>query len=415
MHRVAITGVGIISCLGNDVPTVARALYEGRSGVAVDPARVALGFRSPLTGMIRGFDPQAYLSRKERKTMTDFGLQAYVAAMEAIAMSGLDPADLRNPQTGLVYGCDSSCQAAVEQTELTRQAQSTRTITSGCIFRAMTSNVTMNLNTLLGTQGACWTLGSACSSGGHAVGQAADLIACGRQERVLCGGAQEINWESMCSFDALEAFSTRIEAPAEASRPFDADRDGLVPSGGAASILLERYDLAQARGAAILGEVRGYGFSSDGERLSVPSVGGLQRAMEMALGQASWGTDQVDYICAHATSTAQGDASEAANIRRVFSEHRPWVSALKGMTGHELWMSGASQVVYCTIMAQHGFVARSLNLQRLDPACEGLRMAVDRLEAPPLHVLANAAGFGGTNSCLALDFAVGNQHSFPHR
>jgi 3-oxoacyl-[acyl-carrier-protein] synthase-1 len=359
--------------------------------------------------MIRGFDPQAYLSRKERKTMTDFGLQAYVSAMEAVGMSGLDPADLRNPRTGLIYGCDSSCQAADEQTGLTRQAQSTRSITSGCIFRAMTSNVTMNLNTLLGTQGACWTLSSACSSGGHAVGQAADLIACGRQDRVLCGGAQEINWESMCSFDALEAFSTRVDAPAEASRPFDADRDGLVPSGGAASVLLERYDLARARGATILGEVRGYGFSSDGERLSVPSVGGLQRAMEMALDQANWSTGQIDFICAHATSTVPGDASEAANIRRVFPDCRPWVSALKAMTGHELWMSGASQVVYCTIMAQQGFVARSLNLHRLDPACEGLRIAVDRIEAPPARMLANAAGFGGTNSCLALDFTRGNQ------
>ena len=405
MHRVAITGVGIVSCLGNDVPTVGQALYDGASGVVLDPERVALGFRSPLTGMVRGFDPKAHLSRKERKTMTDFGLQAYVSAMEAITMAGLEPADLRNPRVGLVYGADSSCQAAIEQANLTREAESTRNITSGCVFRAMTSNVTMNLNALLGTQGACWSLGSACSSGGHAVGQAADLIALGRQDRVICGGAQEINWESMCSFDAINAFSTRIDAPAEASRPFDADRDGLVPSGGAASILLERYDLAQSRGATILGEIRGYGFSSDGERLSVPSIGGLQRAMEMALEQASWVPDQIDCICAHATSTPQGDASEAANIGRVFQDHRPWVTALKSMTGHELWMTGASGVVYCTIMAQRGFIARTRNFSRPGPACEDLRITIARVEAPPTRVLANSAGFGGTNSCLALDFA----------
>lgn len=235
MFRVAITGVGIISCLGNDRETVGQALREGRSGVAVDPQRQALGFRSPLTGAIRDFDPTRYLSKKQRKTMPDFAVWTHTAVMEALAQARLDPAEIANEETGLIFGCDSSCLAAVEQTQTVRQTGETTSIGSGLIFRSMTSTVTMNLNTLLGTRGACWSIASACSSGGHAVGQAADLIALGRQERMICGGAQEINWESMCSFDGLGAFSVRIDEPAAACRPFDAGRDGLVPSGGAAS------------------------------------------------------------------------------------------------------------------------------------------------------------------------------------
>ena len=263
----------------------------------------------------------------------------------------------------------------------------------------------MNLNTLLQTRGACWTISSACSSGGHAVGQAADLITLGRQERVICGGAQEINWESMCSFDGLGAFSTRVEAPAAACRPFDAGRDGLVPSGGAAALVLERYDLARARGATILGEVVAYGFSSDGENLSVPSRDGLQRAMRRALASGGLRPADIDYLCAHATSTTAGDAAEAANITAVFGPKTPPISSLKSMTGHELWMSGASQVVYSVIMAREGFIAPNLNFCAADEATAGLNIITEALSRSPENVLCNAAGFGGTNSCLLLRFA----------
>jgi len=269
----------------------------------------------------------------------------------------------------------------------------------------MTSCITMNLNTLFHTRGACWTISSACSSGGHAVGQAADLIAMGRQERVICGGAQEINWESMCSFDALNAFSIRTDAPHAASRPFDADRDGLVPSGGAAALVLERYDLARARGAAILGEVCGYGFSSDGNNLSVPSVDGLQRAMSKAIEGAGRKPADIDYLCAHATSTPAGDAAEADNIVAVFGSRTPWISSLKSMTGHELWMSGASQVVYSTIMAQQGFIAPNVNFTTPDESSARLRIVTEAIPRAPEHVLCNSAGFGGTNSCLVLRFS----------
>lgn len=404
MHRVAITGVGIVSCLGNTVETVAGALRAGKSGIIFDENRRKLGFRSPLTGTIRDFDPRKVLSKKQCKTMPDFAVQTYAAAMDALLMSGLSPEEVQNEETGLIFGCDSSCIAAIEQVDLLRERGETKLIGSGLVFRSMTSCITMNLNTLLKTGGACWTISSACSSGGHAVGQAADLIALGRQERVICGGAQEINWESMCSFDALGAFSIRLDDPESASRPFDARRDGLVPSGGAAALVLERYDLALARGAAILGEIKGYGFSSDGNHISVPSREGLQRAMRKSLSQAGLQPGDIGYICAHATSTPAGDAAEAENISAVFGPKTPWVSSLKSMTGHELWMSGASQVVYSVIMARQGFIAPNANFSEPDEFSARLNIATEAINHPPEHVLCNSAGFGGTNSCLVLRF-----------
>ena len=404
MYRVAITGVGIVSCLGSNVEAVAEALRLGQSGIVSDENRRQLGFRSSLTGMVKGFEASSVLSRKQRKTMPDFAIQAYAAAKDAIGMSGLAAEQVKNDETGLIFGCDSSCIAAVEQVDLLREKGETKLIGSGLVFRSMTSNVTMNLNTLLQTQGACWTISSACSSGGHAVGQAADLIAMGRQERVICGGAQEINWQSMCSFDALGAFSIGMDSPATASRPFDSGRDGLVPSGGAAALVLERYDLAVARGAKILGEVLSYAFSSDGQHLSVPSRGGLQRAMGKAIDGAGLKPGDIDYVCAHATSTPAGDAAEAENISAVFGSCSPWISSVKSMTGHELWMSGASQVVYSTIMALKGFIAPNINFRTPDDSSRGLRIAEETIPRAPELVLCNSAGFGGTNSCLVLRF-----------
>jgi 3-oxoacyl-[acyl-carrier-protein] synthase-1 len=404
MHRVAITGIGIISCLGNDIDSVGKALRQGKSGIIVDDARTEMGFRSPLTGAIRGFDSTNLLSKRNRKGMPDFAQQAYAAVMEALQMSGLDEKEIQSPETGLIFGCDSSCAAMVEQVERLRKYRDTASIGSGLTFRCITSTITINLNTILRTQGACWTISSACSSGGHAVGQAADLIALGRQERVICGGAQEINWESMCSFDGLGAFSTRVDEPEAASRPFDAQRDGLVPSGGAAALLLERYDLAKKRGAKILGEVGAYAFSSDGYHISIPSEEGLKRAINRALETAKFRPGDIDYLCAHATSTPAGDAAEAKNISAVFGSKTPLISALKSMTGHELWMSGASQAVYSTIMAQQGFIAPNINFQEPDESSKNLNIVRETIHRPPQTVLCNSAGFGGTNSCLILDF-----------
>jgi 3-oxoacyl-[acyl-carrier-protein] synthase-1 len=402
MHRVAITGIGVVSCLGSNVGKTAGSLRLGKSGIGIDEKRKEMGFRSPLTGIIRDFKATDFLTRKQRKTMTDFTIQAYAAVREALGMSGLRDEEIQNPETGLVFGCDSSCIAAVEQVELLRKHAETRSIGSGYVFRSMTSNITMNLNTILKTKGACWTVSSACSSGGHAVGQAADLIALGRQDRVICGGAQEISWESMCSFDALGAFSMRIEEPEAACRPFDAKRDGLVPSGGAAALVLERYDAAKQRSAKILGEIKAYGFSSDGTHISVPSRAGLTTVMQKTLKRANLKPSEIDYISAHATSTAVGDSAEAQSISMIFGEKTPWVSSLKSMVGHELWMAGASSVVYSIIMAQEGFIAKNLNFEEPDKDSKKLNIVTETINRAPETILCNSAGFGGTNSCIIL-------------
>ncbi|BCS88434.1 beta-ketoacyl-[acyl-carrier-protein] synthase family protein [Pseudodesulfovibrio sediminis] len=404
MHEVVITGIGIISVLGNSIESVSTALYRGQSGVIIDEERIGLGFESPLTGAITDFAPSSSLTRKQRKTMTDHAVQAHAAAMEALEMSGLQPEEWQNDQTGIIFGCDSSCLAPLEHVRLLKERGETALIGSGGVFRSMTSNVTMNLNTLLKTQGASWSLSSACSSGGHAVGQGAVLIASGQQERIICGGAQEINWQSMCSFDGLGAFASVGNSPEKACRPFDKDRTGLVPSGGAAVVILERRDLAVKRNATILGTLCGYGFSSDGEHLSVPSKTGLSRAGEMALNNSSLIPGDIDYVCAHATATPAGDIAEATNLKNLFADHSPVISSLKSMTGHELWMSGASQVVYTTLMAQKGFIAPNINLETLTPEAEGLNITPKTIERPPKKVLCNSAGFGGTNSCLVLSY-----------
>jgi len=407
MHSVAITGVGIVSCLGSGSGRVLDSLRAGRSGIRLDPRRTELGFRSALTGAIDDFVfPK--LDRKRTRTLTTFGLQAYGAAVEAIEAAGWTDEDVRNARTGLIVGNDSSALASIEQAEITRREKSTFPIGGSLVFRALNSTVSMNLNTLLGNRGASWTLSGACASGSHAIGQAADLIALGRQDRVVCGGAQEINWESIASFDATNAFSTRQNAPEEASRPFDAGRDGLVPSGGAAMLALERGDLARQRGATILGWVRSYAFSSDGQNLAAPSGEGLRACMEECLSRAQVGTESVDCIAAHATSTPLGDAVEAGAIAQVFGEATggkrvPWVVSFKGMVGHEMWMAGASQVVYTLLMARGGFIAANRNFERQEEGAARLRVVKEIVDTTPRWVLCNAAGFGGTNSCLLIE------------
>ncbi len=406
MNRVAITGVGAISCLGCDRQGIVESLYQGRSGIVSDPRRKELGFRSSLTGAIKDFDVSRYASRKIRKSMTLFSIQSYAAALQAIEQSGLEPQELQNDRSGIIFGCDSSCQTAYEQSVITEEKKSTGRLGSGYVFRSMTSNVTMNLNVLLKTKGACWTISSACSSSGHAVGQAADLIISGKQERVICGGAQEITWQSMCSFDSLGAFSIRQDNPAEASRPFSHDRDGLVPSGGAAAIILENYDIARERGATILGEICGYGFSSDGYNISVPDADGIARAMKMALRTAGIQPGTIDYICAHATSTPVGDKVEAEAISSLFEEQKPSVSSLKSISGHELWMAGAAQIVYTTLMSNKGFTAANINFAGPDEYSSKLNIITETINIPPRMALCNSAGFGGTNSSLIVRYEV---------
>lgn len=401
-RRVAITGAGIVSVLGTGLDAVTASLRRGTSGVRLLPERRELGFRSGLSGVIEGFEPRYPLSKKARKSMTDFGVWAHDAVMEAIESAALPFELIRGPRTGVIFGNDSTVVASYEQVEQTRRLRSTSQLSSGMVFQSMNSTVTMNLSANLGTGGASWTLSGACASGGHAIGQAAELIAAGRQDRVLCGGAQEINWQSVCSFDTLCAFSVREDDPEGASRPFDADRDGLVPSGGSAALVLEDWDSARDRGARILGEILSYAFSADGGHIALTTGDGLARCMAEALALASLDPSRVDFICAHGTSTVQGDAAEAKAIDDVFSPSRPWVMSTKSMTGHEMWMSGAGQAVYALAMARGGFIAPNRNFVRPDASTACLRIPAEAVPETPEIILLNSAGFGGTNSCLLI-------------
>lgn len=403
MRRVVITGVGMVSVLGLTRDSIAQALYYGRSGIVFEPERLEQGMRSGLTGRITDFDTGRFLNRKQRKSMPDFAVQAHAAVMDALQQAQLAPEQVRYEDCGLVFGNDSSVLACLEQATALRDSGSTMGMGSGHVFRCMNSTISMNLNALLGNLGPSWTISSACASGSHAVGMAADYIRLGRLNRVICGAAQETGWQAVSAFDGLGAFSLN-PSPEHASRPFDANRDGLVPSGGAAALVLEDYALALQRGAPILGEILGFGCSSDGEGLAAPSHSGLARAMSMALSEAHVTPADIDIINAHATSTPRGDAAEAANIRAVFSSACPPVTALKSLTGHELWMSGAAQVAYAAIMSEKGFTAGTRNFAAPDVDTAGLPILTRSLDRPPGLMLCNAAGFGGSNACLVVRF-----------
>jgi 3-oxoacyl-[acyl-carrier-protein] synthase-1 len=401
-REVVVTGVGVISCLGQGVDAVSRALRAGASGIVVDPERKALGFRSSLTGKIANFDPSAHLPRKARKTLPEVGVWAYAAAEEARALAGLSPDDLRGPGTGVIVGNDSAAAATVDAIDKARAEKTTHTLGSGLVFQCMTSSVSMNLSTLYGAQGACWTLAAACSSGAHAVGQGALLVAAGLQEVVLAGGAQEINPYAFATFDAINAFSLREGDPAGASRPFDRSRDGLVPSGGAAMLVLESEESARRRGARPLARIGGYAFSCDGEHISLANGKGALRCMTEALGRARLAPGEIEYVNAHATGTPQGDAAEARALAELFGGKDVPVSSTKSMTGHECWMAGASELVYSIVMMRDGFIAPTRNLTEPDEACAGLLLPRVALDRRPRTVLKNSFGFGGTNAALVL-------------
>jgi 3-oxoacyl-[acyl-carrier-protein] synthase-1 len=328
------------------------------------------------------------------------------AALEAVEHAGLRAEHLRTDRAGLIIGNDSTSAPNVAIADATRREKTTQMLGSGAIFQAMNSSPSMNLNTLLGTRGAAWTLAAACASGAHAVGQAYMLIKLGMQDVVVTGGMQEITWEGMASFDALGAFSKRMDAPQAASRPFDRARDGLVPSGGAAALILESESHLKARGGTPICEVRGYAFSSDGEHLTLPSGEGARRAMQGALRNAELNPGQIDYINAHATSTPAGDAKEAGAIRDVFGADTP-VSSTKSMTGHECWMSGASEVLYSALMLRGGFIAPNINFEAQEEDAPRINVVAKTVEQPLRNVLVNSFGFGGTNASIVLSSVFG--------
>jgi 3-oxoacyl-[acyl-carrier-protein] synthase-1 len=400
MQRVVITGMGIYSTIGKNLDEVRDSLYKGRSGIVFDPERKNLGFRSALTGAIDRPNLKGVLPRRMRVGVPEQGEYAYIATMEALKNAGIDENYLNENEVGILYGNDSSATPVVEAADLIREKKDTMLIGSGSIFQSMNSTVSMNLSVILKLKGINLTVSGACASGSHAIGLGYLLIKQGLQDAIICGGAQEINALSMGSFDALAAFSVREDEPTKASRPFDRDRDGLVPSGGAATVMIESYESAVKRGAPIIGEIMGYGFSSNGEHISVPNVIGPVRSLEMALKDAGMKPVDIDYLNAHATSTPVGDSNEAEAIFRLFNQGRIPVSSTKSMTGHEMWMGGASEVIYSMIMAQNSFIAPNINFENPDEHSAKLNIIKKTTEQKIDVFLSNAFGFGGTNSSL---------------
>ena len=402
MKRVVITGMGIYSCIGKNLEEVKTSLYNGKSGIVYDQERKDFGYRSPLTGMVESPNLKKQLSRRERISLGDEGAYAYVATIEALENAKLTQEYIDNNEVGILYGNDSTAKAVVDSVDKIREKKDTTLVGSGAIFKAMNSTVTMNLSTLFKLTGVNFTISAACASGSHAIGMAYQLIKSGLQDIVICGGAQEINKYAMGSFDGLGVFAMNLEHPEKASRPFDKNRDGLVPSGGAATLIVESYESAIKRGAPILAEIIGYGFSSNGEHISTPNVIGPSKAMSKAIKQAKLKPSQIEYVNAHATSTPVGDANEAKAIFSVFGENGPYVSSTKSMTGHECWMAGASEVIYSMLMMQHDFIAPNINLQEPDDDAKKLNLVSKTLDKKFDVFLSNSFGFGGTNSALII-------------
>lgn len=400
-NRVVITGMGIYSCIGTSLQEVQASLYEGRSGIIYDAERKKYGYRSALTGAVPAPQLKELLGRRERISMGEESEYAYMATLEAMATARIDADYLKTHEVGILYGNDSVAESVILTNDRIREKQDTTLVGSGAVFRTMNSTITMNLSTLFALRGVNMTISAACASGSHAVGLGYLLLQSGMQEMILCGGAQETNKYSMGSFDGLGVFSMREDTPEQASRPFDASRDGLVPSGGAATLVLETYESAQRRGVPILAEVVGYGFSSNGGHISTPNVEGPAQAMARALANASMQASQIDYINAHATSTPIGDANEAKAIHQIFGSQTP-VSSTKSMTGHECWMAGASEIIYSILMMQHDFIAPNINIERLDEDSQKLNIITHTQERPIRAFLSNSFGFGGTNSALVV-------------
>lgn len=398
--RVVITGMGIYSCIGTSLDEVKKSLYEGKSGIVFDKERKEFGFRSALTGMVPKPDLKPLLNRRQRASIGEETEYAYLATIQALKQAGIEDSFFDTNEVGIMYGNDSVSKAVIEAVDIVREKKDTALIGSGAIFKSMNSTVTMNLSTIFRLRGVNMTISAACASGSHAVGLGYMLIKSGFQDMVICGGTQEINKYAMGSFDGLGVFSADEENPTQASRPFDVSRNGLVPSGGGATLILESYESAQKRGAHIIAEVAGYGFSSNGGHISTPNVEGPATAMKRAMENAGMQADEIDYINAHATSTPLGDSNEAKAIFEVFGDNNTPVSSTKSMTGHECWMAGASEIIYSILMMQNDFIAPNINLDQPDDDSSKLNLITKTKSAQINAFLSNSFGFGGTNSAI---------------
>ena len=399
-RRVVITGMGIWSCIGTSLDEVRQSLYEGRSGIIFSQERKDAGFRSPICGNVPKPDLKKVLSRNVRQMMPEEAQYAYLATVQALEQARLTQDYIDAHEVGVIYGNDSVAESTMVAMDKFRRAGSTAACGSGAIFQSMNSTVTMNLATLFHLKGINLTASAACASGSQSLGLGFLLIKNGLQDCIVCGGAEENNMYGIASFDALQTFSTRLDDPTKASRPFDSGRDGLVPSGGAATLIIESYEHAVKRGATILGEILGWGFSGNGEHISTPNVEGPARSLQRCLESAGVAPTEIGYVNAHATSTPIGDSREAEAIARVFGDYRVPVTSTKSQTGHEMWMAGASEIVYSMLMMKNGFIGGSLNFENPDDVTRCINVIPETREQHFDMFLSNSFGFGGTNSTL---------------
>ncbi|RHJ93668.1 beta-ketoacyl-[acyl-carrier-protein] synthase family protein [Parabacteroides bouchesdurhonensis] len=399
-NRVVITGMGIWSCLGTSLDEVRDSLYTGKSGIVFSPERKQAGFRSALCADVALPDLKPFIPRNMRQFMPEEAQYAYMATRQALENARLDLDYIEKHEVGIIYGNDSVAEATMHALDKFREFQDTAACGSGAIFQSMNSTVTMNLACLFRLRGINLTASAACASGSQSIGLASLLIRNGLQECVVCGGAQEANMYSVAAFDGIQSFSVRENDPARASRPFDRDRDGLVPGGGAATVILESYEHAVRRGAPILGKIVSWGFSSNGDHISTPNVEGPARSLELCLKNGGITPDQIQYINAHATSTHIGDIREAQAIARIFGDRNVPVTSTKSQTGHEMWMAGASEIIYSMLMMKNDFIAGNLNFENPDEETACINVLPECREIHFNMFLSNSFGFGGTNSTL---------------
>lgn len=399
-RRVVITGMGIWSCLGTTLDDVCNALYTGKSGIVFSQERKDAGFRSALCASVERPDLKPFVSRNLRQFMPEEAQYAYMATRAALEHARLEQDYIDRHEVGIIYGNDSVAESTMRSLDNFREYKDTSACGSGAIFQSMNSTVTMNLACLFRLKGINLTSSAACASGSQSVGLAYLLIRDGLQDCIVCGGAQEANLYGVAAFDGIQSFSTREDAPEKASRPFDADRDGLVPGGGAATLIVESYEHALKRGAPILAEIVSWGFSGNGDHISTPNVEGPARSLELCLQHGGVTPQQIGYVNAHATSTRIGDAREAQAIARVFGDYRVPVTSTKSQTGHEMWMAGASELIYSILMMKNGFIAGNINFERPDENTVCLHILPETREIGFDMFLSNSFGFGGTNSTL---------------
>lgn len=399
MKRVVVTGMGIYSCIGQDLDTVVESLRHGVSGIVFDQQRIEYGMHCGLVGNVPPLDLKSYLPRRFRVAMSEEAGYAYIAAKQAFEQAKINDDYLKENEVGIIFGNDGNSNL-VDSVHIMQEENNPLMLGPYFAFKTVTSSVNCGLSAIFHLRGSSFTTASACASSAHAIGIATMYIRGGMEKMILVGGAMEMRPDFLSSLDSLGATSLRNNDSTHASRPFDKDRDGMVPSGGAAALVLEEYEHAVARGATILAEVVGYGFSSNGtEEISMPSADAEYIAMKRSLDDAGLQPSDIDYINAHATSTIAGDIEEAKALTRLFGS-KPFISSTKSMTGHENWMAGASEAVYSILMMQNNFVAPNINLENVIDEAKGLNIARETIYTPINTVLSNSSGMGGTNSAL---------------